>query len=187
MTETAPQRIVTLLASATEIVSALGARDELVGRSHECDFPSNVESLPPCSQPRFDPVGTSLEVDRRVKAVLEEALSVYLVDAERLRGLNPDVIVTQAQCEVCAVSENDLRDCLETWTGSRPQIVTLMPECLADVWTDIANVGRAIGREAEADALIADSKRRIAEIADKAAKIDSALGVSDKAEAGEHI
>src|SRR5207302_10517632 len=103
----ADHRIVSLIASATEIVCALGFRDQLVGRSHECDFPESVKRLPVCTAPKFDVHGSSCEIDQRVKALLQEATSVYRVDADLLKELRPDIIVTQTQCEVCAVSEND--------------------------------------------------------------------------------
>src|SRR6516225_5095376 len=97
-------RIVSLIASATEIVCALGFEDQLAGRSHECDFPPSIQHLPVCTAPKFNIEGTSYEIDQRVKALVQEGLSVYRVDGERLRELEPEVIVTQAQCEVCAVS-----------------------------------------------------------------------------------
>src|SRR5262249_15125450 len=95
-------RIVSLIASATEIVCALGFEDDLVGRSHECDFPPSVRRLPVCTQPKFDIHGTSREIDERVKGLVRDGLSVYRVDEALLRELEPDVIVTQSQCEVCA-------------------------------------------------------------------------------------
>src|SRR5438067_2357993 len=101
-------RIVSLIASATEIVCALGFEDSLVGRSHECDFPPSVKRLPICTGPRFKVEGSSAEVDAHVKQILQQALSVYHVDAEKLRALRPDIIVTQTQCEVCAVSAKDV-------------------------------------------------------------------------------
>ena len=103
----ADQRIVSLLPSATEIVSSLGFKEGLVGRSHECDFPPGISHLPVCTEPKFNPRGSSRDIDRQVKALLEEALSVYRVHADLLRRLKPGLIVTQSQCEVCAVSECD--------------------------------------------------------------------------------
>src|ERR1700726_4029569 len=97
-------RVVSLIASATEIVCALGFEDQLVGRSHECDFPPSVRRLPACTEPKFNVAGSSYAIDQRVKAILQEALSVYRVHADTLNRLQPDVIVTQSQCEVCAVS-----------------------------------------------------------------------------------
>src|SRR5581483_10078418 len=96
-------RIVSLIASSTEIVCALGFEDSLVGRSHECDYPKTVLRLPQCTETKFNADGKSYEIDQRVKAILQEGLSVYRVDGEKLRALNPDVILTQIQCEVCAV------------------------------------------------------------------------------------
>src|SRR5262245_25665481 len=116
------QRVVSLIASATEIVCALGCEDRVVGRSHECDFPPSVERLPVCTAPKFAD-GTSYEIDQRVKAILQEGLSVYRVDGARLRELRPDVIVTQSHCEVCAVSERDVEEAVCSWLESRPLIV----------------------------------------------------------------
>lgn len=97
-------RIVSLLPSSTEIVAALGMGEQLVGRSHECDYPAGVTALPSLTSPKFDPDGRSYDIDQRVRAVLQEATSVYKIDADKLKELAPDVIVTQMQCEVCAVS-----------------------------------------------------------------------------------
>ena len=90
MTNVKPKRVVSLIASATEIVCALGARDLLVGRSHECDFPPEVARLPSLTEPKFLVTGTSYDIDARVKAIVQEGLSVYRVDAERLEALRPD-------------------------------------------------------------------------------------------------
>src|SRR5262245_32865695 len=98
------QRIVSLIPSSTEIVCALGFQEQLVGRSHECDYPAGVEALPFCTAPKFNPDGRSYEIDQRVKAILQESIAVYKIDAELLRVLTPDIIITQTQCEVCAVS-----------------------------------------------------------------------------------
>ena len=106
-------RIVSLIASATEIVCALGMEKHLVGRSHECDYPPSVRQLPICTGPRFNVDGSSREIDERVKQSLLEATSVYRVDADLLQSLRPDVIVTQSQCAVCAVSERDVEDALK--------------------------------------------------------------------------
>ena len=101
MTNAQPKRVVSLIASATEIVCALGARDLLVGRSHECDFPPDVAHLPALTEPKFPVTGTSYDIDSRVKAILQEGLSVYRVDAGKLEALRPDIIVSQDHCEVC--------------------------------------------------------------------------------------
>lgn len=164
----AQPRIVSLLCSATEIVAALGHRDGLVGRSHECDFPPGVEALPVLTAPRFAVDGSSAEIDRRVKDTVGAGLAVYDVDAARLRDLAPDVIVTQDQCDVCAVSLADVEAAVRGWTGRDTRIVSLKPERLADVWADIGAVARALGAEAVGARLIADLKERIAAIAGRA-------------------
>ena len=139
------QRVVSLLASATEIVDALGCADRLVGRSHECDFPAAVERLPICTAPKFAVEGRGRDIDRRLRAIVEEALSVYRVDGERLRDLAPDLIITQSQCEVCAVTERDLDEAVRSWVEGRPRIVSLKPNALADIWDDVARVAAALG------------------------------------------
>jgi iron complex transport system substrate-binding protein len=161
-------RIVSLIASSTEIVCALGFGEDLVGRSHECDFPQWVRRLPVCTSPKFPIDGTSYEVDQRVKAILAEGLSVYRVDAEALRALAPDVIVTQSQCEVCAVSLRDVEQAVCEWIESRPRIVSLVPNALADVWRDIAAVADALAAADRGHALVAELRRRIAAIAERA-------------------
>ncbi|HSC77840.1 MAG TPA: cobalamin-binding protein [Candidatus Acidoferrales bacterium] len=158
-------RIVSLIASSTEIVCALGLEDQLVGRSHECDFPPGVERLPVCTRPKFNTAGTSYEIDQRVKAVLEQALSVYLVDPEMLRKLQPTHILTQTQCEVCAVSLKDVQQAVEQLAECRAAIVSLEPNALADVWADIQRVADALGVPERGRRLIQELQGRMARIA----------------------
>lgn len=134
-----------LIPSATEIVDVLGLEDYLVGRSHECDYPPVVQSLPICTAPKFDPVGDSAVIHQRVTDLLTSALSVYQVNLEVLEALQPTHILTQAQCEVCAVSLGDVEAAVAKLTHSQPQIISLQPNCLADVWADIERVGLALG------------------------------------------
>jgi len=157
-------RIVTLLPSATEIVAALGFGNQLVGRSHECDFPCSVTSLPALTEPKFKPEGTSAEVDRSVKRIVADALSVYRVDAVRLRELKPDVIVTQSQCEVCAVSERDVEAAVAEWIGAPPRIVSLAPYALDDVFDDIERVAKVLGVPERGAELVAKLCARMAAI-----------------------
>src|SRR5262249_9826558 len=138
-------RIISLIASATEIVCALGFEDQLVGRSHECDYPPSIKRLPQCTSPKFDVDGSSYEIDQRVKAIVEGALSVYKVDAAMLEQLKPTHIVTQTQCEVCAVSLKDVEQAVCQFTSSQPAIVSLEPNSLSDIWADIRRVGAALG------------------------------------------
>jgi iron complex transport system substrate-binding protein len=162
------QRIVSLIASSTEIVAALGFAGSLVGRSHECDYPPEVTALPICTAPKFKVEGSSREIDERVKTILEEALSVYRVDATMLEGLQPEVIITQSQCEVCAVSLKDVEQAVCEWVSSQPQIVSLEPNALADVWTDIRRVAAALNAPERGEALVAHLQQRLAAIAGKA-------------------
>src|SRR5258708_5590366 len=127
-------RIVTLLPSATEIVCALGFENQIVGRSHECDYPASIQRLPALTTPKFDPEGSSAQIDERVKTIIRDALAVYRVDADELRALKPDVIVTQAQCDVCAVSLREVEAAVGEWVGGPPpKIVSLAPYTLGDV------------------------------------------------------
>jgi iron complex transport system substrate-binding protein len=162
-------RIVSLLPSATEIVCALGFQDQLVGRSHECDFPPAVAALPALTAPRFDPEGASAEVNNRVRRILTDALAVYRVDAARLRELRPDFIVTQAQCDVCAVSLRDVEDAVAEWTGARPRIVSLAPWGMAEVFGDMERVAAALGAAARGSEMISGLKRRMESIRERAA------------------
>ena len=119
--------VISLLPGATEIVYALGAGDRLAGRSHECDYPHEAHSLPVCCGPRVDPDGSSASIDAEVKALVGQGWSVFEVDVERIRSLQPDIIITQTQCDVCAVSPADLQAALDEWTGKSPELVSLAP------------------------------------------------------------
>jgi iron complex transport system substrate-binding protein len=154
-------RIVSLIASATEIICALGAERDLVGRSHECDWPPAVLELPHLTAAKFHGAKTSLAIDKAVKALIENGLAVYHVDAAQLEQLKPGVIVTQDQCEVCAVSLADVEAAVCQWTASPAKVISLKPHTLSDVLRDIATVGAAIGRDREAAALTASMHVRL--------------------------
>jgi iron complex transport system substrate-binding protein len=109
--------------------------------------------------------GTSYDIDARVKAILQEGLSVYRVDAEKLDALRPDIIVTQDHCEVCAVSLKDVEAALAAWGGRHVDFVSLKPNSLADIREDIAKVARALGRERQGERLVEELKARMARIA----------------------
>ncbi|QLC25749.1 cobalamin-binding protein [Parasphingopyxis algicola] len=158
-------RIVSLLPSATEIAVALGLGDNLVGRSHECDFPPFVKDLPVCTSTRLEKGLRSVEIDRRVQEIVTQGLSMYEVDAPLLRRLAPDIILTQTQCAVCAVTPDDLETALADWMGEQPALISTAPDTLEDVWADIRAVGAAAGRAGKADTVIDDLKARLAKLA----------------------
>lgn len=161
------QRILSLIPSSTEIVYALGFGDQLVGRSHECDYPAQVVHLPACTATKFNPDGRSYEIDQRVKAILQESLSVYRIDADLVKTLAPDVIITQSQCEVCAVSLKDVQQMACDWLDSSAQIVSLEPNRLEDVLADIERVATALGEPERGTEYVAEMQARMDAIAAK--------------------
>src|SRR5512146_867746 len=154
-------RIVSLLPAATEIVFALGAGDELVGRSHECDHPASVRDRPVVSRPALALDGLSqAEVDHAVADRMRSGESLYVVDEALLDALAPDVVLTQDLCQVCAPSGNELVRSLRT-LPRQPDVVYLTPRTLAEIDENILEVGRVIGRSAEAKALVASNHERL--------------------------
>ncbi len=138
------RRIVSLISSATEIVDALGALPLLVGRSHECDYPTLVRELPCCTKPLIDVDADSRAIDEQVKNSVRSALSIYEVFDDVLERLQPSHILTQVQCEVCAVSLRDVERSIASRLSSAPQLVALNPASLADIWEDFRRVGEAV-------------------------------------------
>jgi iron complex transport system substrate-binding protein len=139
-----PARVVSLIASATEVLHALGLGDTQVGRSHECDWPPLVLALPQLTRPKFKVEGSSREIDRSVRNLVEQGLSVYEVDAEALKSLAADVILTQDQCAVCAVSLADVARAVESWTECRANVVSLRPHTLSDIYRDNQRIADAL-------------------------------------------
>lgn len=139
-------RVVSLIASATEILHALGEGGSQVARSHECDWPRPVLDLPALTRAKFKVEGASIEIDKAVKSLVEQGLAVYEVDADALRSLAPDVILTQDQCEVCAVSLEDVARAVAGWTECRADIVSLRPHTLADIYADNQRIADVLGR-----------------------------------------
>lgn len=162
---TPTRRIVSLLASGTEIVHALGCGDWLVGRSHECDHPAAVRALPVCTAALIDATRSSAEIDRQVKTATRDALSIYRVDREVLRALRPEVIITQTQCEVCAVSLRDVEAAVCDLLDQPARIVSLEPHTLADIWRDVARVAAALGLPDGGAATIAALRARLDDLA----------------------
>lgn len=165
----AAPRILSLLPSATEVVCALGAAEDLVGISHECDFPEAIRDRPVLTRSRIDPHASSCAIDAAVRVVIQDALSIYAVDAELLGALRPDVIITQDLCEVCAVSLADVRAAVSKLAhGAEVRVVSLTPTRLEHVLDDVERVARGIGREREGAAVRASLEERIRAIAARA-------------------
>ena len=155
------KRVLSLLSSTTEVVYALGCEDQLVGRSHECDYPPAVMTLPICTKPKFNVDGSSIEVDGEVKSILQSALSVYYINEDLLKELKPDIILTQSQCEVCAVSEKDVKSVVENITGINPDIISVEPNSVKDIFKDIKIIAEALNVVDKGADLIDFMKNRI--------------------------
>jgi iron complex transport system substrate-binding protein len=139
------KRIISLLAAGTEIVCELDLEAQLVGRSHECDYPESILNVPVCSSAMLDPNANSLEIDRQVKGILTDALSFYQIDRDLIKTLKPDIIITQTQCEVCAVSFSDVEKALENLLDYPVEIISLEPDNLNAVFRDIKTVSEVLG------------------------------------------
>jgi iron complex transport system substrate-binding protein len=143
------RRIVSLISSATEILDAIGGRELLVGRSHECDYPPEIRHLPACTRPLIDVNADSRTIDAQVKTAAHAGLSIYEVFDDMLERLQPTHILTQVQCDVCAVSLRDVEQSIAARLASSPRVVALNPASLADIWEDFRRVGEAAGIDAE--------------------------------------
>ena len=165
MTDTANLRIVSLLPSATEIIDCLGLTPALVGRSHECDYPATVKDLPVCTEARLDSNKKSGQIDADVQSLMQKALSIYKIKIEVLEQLKPTHIVTQDQCDVCAVNLPEVEKAIAQLTDSHPQVISLQPKILKEVWNDISRVAKAL--EVEAQPVLDRLQGRIKTINDK--------------------
>ncbi len=159
-------KIASLLASNTEIACALGLENELVGISHECDYPPHITSKPVLTRSSIDHFKKSHEIDQDVRNLLQQALSIYQVDEEKLKKLNPDVILTQDQCEVCAVSLKDVKNALLA-LDCHATIVSLKPSTLGDIFENILEIGHVTQRISEAQILVTQLKQRVHDIRKK--------------------
>jgi iron complex transport system substrate-binding protein len=159
-------RIVSLLPSATEIICSLGLRESLVGVTHECDFPAGVESLPKVTRTLIPHDATSAEIDTLVRERLKTEKALYSLDMETLERLRPELIVTQALCDVCAVAEQEVNQAACSLPGS-PQVINLEPTCLEEVFDCIRAVGAAIGIDDDAAEVVAGLKARVNAVIDR--------------------
>lgn len=143
------------------MVAALGCADRLVGRSHECDFPEAIRQLPVCTRTRVDPAASSGEIHQGVGRLMEQALSLFELDLPLIRDLQPDLILTQAQCDVCAVSVDDVETALAGWLGERPRVLSFAPQRLDDVFADILRLGEALDVADRARTVVAELRERL--------------------------
>lgn len=158
-------RIVSLISSATEIVDALGQIDSLVGRSHECDYPEAVKALPVCTRPRIAVNADSREIDRQVKQAARTAISIYDVFDDVIERLEPTHILTQIQCDVCAVSLRDVEAAMARGMPTRPRIVSLQPDSLDEIWNDFRRVAVALEMEERGELTIKSLQSRMKQFA----------------------
>jgi iron complex transport system substrate-binding protein len=174
-----PPRIASLLPSATEIVCALGLEEALVGVSHECDFPESVAGRTVLTSSRLALPGadrSSGGIDRGIRRILEDGLSIYTVDVAALKAAAPDVIVTQDLCEVCAVSFEDVAAAARELASPYVRIVNLRPTRLAEILDSVREVGLALDRGPEAEAVVAGLERRIDDVRRRVERIAAASG-----------
>jgi len=171
------KKIISLLPAATEIICALGLKDRLVGRSHECDAPADIKELPVCSSAKFVSGSSSEEIDKQVKEILTDALSVYTIDENKIKELNPDVIITQSQCEVCAVSLKDVQDSLQEMLRSGVEVISLNPQNLSDIFDEMNLIGQKLDAEENAKAFVEELQDRCNLITHKLKFVEQRPGV----------
>ena len=141
------KKIVTLIPSATEIVAFLGMKDSIVGRSHECDYPKDLKNITKLTSPKINIEGSSSEIHQQINKILENSLSVYKVDIEELKKLEPDVVITQAHCEVCAVSLSEVEEIVTNHLNEKTKIISLQPNTLKEIFDDFYRVSRGLNLE----------------------------------------
>jgi iron complex transport system substrate-binding protein len=167
-------RIVTLLPSATEIVCALGLEDHLVGVSHSCDFPARVRNLPKMTSTRVPVDASSNEIDEFVRDHLSSETALYDLNLKALEAAAPDVVVSQALCDVCAVATGEVDEAICALPKS-PTLIDLTPNTLDDVLADIARVAEAADAEPAADDLLRNLKMRRDVVAERTASVPAEL------------
>ncbi|WP_026896828.1 cobalamin-binding protein [Daejeonella oryzae] len=155
------KKIISLLPAATEIIVALGLGDNLVGRSHKCNYPESIHHLPVCTSSNLDQGNSSQGIDNQLKDILSDGLSIYSLNKNMIRELAPDVIITQDQCAVCAVSLNDVEAAMREFTDKNVELISLKPASLQDIFGDIRRMGSFFSVSDRAEALIEEMEERI--------------------------
>ena len=166
--------MISLLPAATEIIAVLGYADRLVGRSHECDWPSTVLHARVLTSSNIDASGTSHQIDQQVKNA--GAVSLFKIDKDVIKSLAPHFIFTQDTCQVCAVDTNEVKKIANDITlrnGSKPQIISLSPSSLEELFTDINRVGNALNKEDQAESVVADLKSRCEDVSAKCMQLNN--------------
>ena len=161
------KRIVSLLPSCTEIIRRLGYSKQLVGISHECDYPYSISDLPVLTRARLSTEGTSIEINQSVTDLLQRGLSVYDVDSSLLKSLSPDIIITQAQCDACAVSLDQVQDIVSNWTLNQTEIISLEPNTLNEVWLGFDIIAKTMGTPEYSSILKSEINERFKFLKDK--------------------
>jgi len=165
------KKIVTLIPSATEIVAFLGEKDSIVGRSHECDYPPDLNKIKKLTSPKINVDGTSGEIHKQINTILENSLSVYKVDIKELKKLEPDVVITQAHCEVCAVSLAEVEEIVAKHLNEKTKIISLQPNTLGEVFDDIKKVAEGLNLDkVTTEGLIKPLEQRVKNIQIKSLK-----------------
>ena len=159
-------RIISLLPSATEIICALGLEDALVGVSHECDYPDGVKTLPKVTRTLIPKDAASGEIDTQVRTQLRSQDALYSLNDELVESLQPDLLVTQALCDVCAVAEAEVHSVAAT-LRSAPDVINLEPMSLRDVFATLLLVGDATDRPAQARRVVTALEQRVAALRER--------------------
>jgi iron complex transport system substrate-binding protein len=164
-------RIISLLPSSTEIVYALGLGDQLVGVTHECDYPLDARNKPVVVRSSFEKDDINPhQINEEVRRILKSGQSLYIVDEDKLRELSPDLILTQDLCQVCAPSGHEIERVLK-FLPNPPKVVWLTPNCLSDIFENIKQVGEATGRSDKAERFIGALRERVRKVTDQTASI----------------
>ncbi len=169
-------RILSLLPAATEVLAALGALDEVVGVTHECDFPPGVTTKPTVLRPLINPGLSGGEIDSAVGRARASGGDLYSLDMQLLERLNPDLVITQGLCDVCAISGASVGEALAA-VGTSPRVLTLHPHSLEEILQDVMRVGKVVDREAAAKGVLAQCHRRLEAIGERTRHLTHRPGV----------